>query len=256
MDPLKGIERTFTTHIGSDAVKHLMATITPLPVILIAGDQLTGKSTQARTLAGHFNGVYRSVGELFREAAAQRGISVAEQARRLLTERGLDVEIDYATCEWIGGAGLDSSMAVIEGRQPGWLGMFMSSLGKGNMARLYFHCSRREQVLRFLKRELGEDAYRLARDTLPPGEPETLEVLCEAVAALKLDGATDAAMQLRDNARRDEDDRQRYLELYGFDYRDTNGYDLAVDTDGKGPADVRDEILQWLAQLAPLWATL
>ncbi len=114
MDPLKGIERTFTTHIGPDAVKRLMATITPLPVILIAGDQLTGKSTQARTLAGHFNGVYRSVGELFREAAARRGISIAEQARRLLTERGLDVEIDYATCEWIGGAGLDSSMAVIE----------------------------------------------------------------------------------------------------------------------------------------------
>jgi cytidylate kinase len=256
VDPLKGIERTFTTHIGLDAIKRLTATITPLPVILIAGDQLTGKSTQARILAGHFNGVYRSVGELFRKAAARRGISIAEQARRLLTERGPDVEIDYATCQWIGGASLDSSMAVIEGRQPGWLGMYMSSLGKGNMARLYFHCSRREQVLRFLKRELGEDAYRLARDTLPPGEPETLEVLCEAVATLKLDGAPDAATQLRDNARRDNDDRKRYLELYGFDYRDTNGYDLTVDTDGKGPADVRDEILQWLAQLAPLWATL
>ena len=256
MDPLKGIERAFTTHVGPDAVERLMATVTPLPVILIAGDQLTGKSTQARMLAGHFSGVCRSVGGLFREAAARRGISVAEQARRLLTERGIDVEIDYATCEWIGGAGLDGSMAVIEGRQPGWLGGFMASLGKENIARLYFRCSRREQAVRFLKRELGEDACRLARDTLPPGEPETLEVLCEAVTALKLEGAADAAAQLRDNTHRDEDDRQRYLELYGFDYRDTDGYDLVVDTDGKGPGEVRDEILQRLAQLAPLWATL
>ena len=147
-------------------------------------------------------------------------------------------------------------MAVIEGRQPGWLGGFMSSLGKENMARLYFRCSRREQAVRFLKRELGEDAGRLARDTLPPGEPESLAALAEAVAALKLEGATDAAAQLRDNTRRDEDDRQRYLELYGFDYRDPAGYDLIVDTDGKQPPDVRDEILQRLAQLAPLWATL
>ncbi len=38
MDPLKGIERTFTTHVGPDAVERLMATVTPLPVILIAGD--------------------------------------------------------------------------------------------------------------------------------------------------------------------------------------------------------------------------
>ena len=43
MDPLKGIERAFTTHVGPDAVERLMATVTPLPVILIAGDQLTGK---------------------------------------------------------------------------------------------------------------------------------------------------------------------------------------------------------------------
>ena len=256
MDPLKGIERAFTTHVGQDAVERLMATVTPLPVILIAGDQLTGKSTQARMLAGHYSGVCRSVGGLFREAAARRGISVAEQARRLLTERGIDVEIDYATCEWIGGAGLDGSMAVIEGRQPGWLGGFMASLGKENIARLYFRCSRREQAVRFLKRELGEDASRLARDTLPSSEPETLAALAEAVAALKLEGAADVAAQLRDNTRRDDDDRQRYLELYGFDYRDPAGYDLIVDTDGKQPPDVRDEILQQLAQLEPLWATL
>ncbi len=73
MDPLKGIERAFTTQIGPDAVERLMATVTPLPVILIAGDQLTGKSTQARMLAGHFSGVCRSVGGLFRGGVQGRG---------------------------------------------------------------------------------------------------------------------------------------------------------------------------------------
>ena len=68
--------------------------------------------------------------------------------------------------------------------------------------------------------------------------------------------AADAAAQLRDNTHRDEDDRQRYLELYGFDYRDPAGYDLIIDTDGKQPPEVRDEILRQLAQLEPLWATL
>ena len=72
-------------------------------MILIAGDQLTGKSTQAKNLANYYQGTFYSVGNLFREVAAQRGITVAEQAKLLLTERGIDVEIDYKTCEMISG---------------------------------------------------------------------------------------------------------------------------------------------------------
>ena len=34
---------------------------------------------------------FDSVGNLFREVAAKRGISVAEQAKLLLTERGIDL---------------------------------------------------------------------------------------------------------------------------------------------------------------------
>ena len=39
-------------------------------MILIAGDQLTGKST-AKNLANYFSGTFHSVGNLFREVAAR-----------------------------------------------------------------------------------------------------------------------------------------------------------------------------------------
>ena len=109
-------------------------------MILIAGDQLTGKSTQAKNLADFFNGSFHSVGALFREAAKNRGITVAEQAKLLLVERGIDVEIDYKTCQVITGADIDSSLGVVEGRQPAYMGNFMASLGKKNLIRLYLQC--------------------------------------------------------------------------------------------------------------------
>ena len=101
MDYIDGIGNAFKKYIGKNSVKKLQESINQKPMILIAGDQLTGKSTQAKNLAEAFNGTFHSVGNLFREIAAKRGITVAEQAKLLLTERGIDVEIDYKTCEMI-----------------------------------------------------------------------------------------------------------------------------------------------------------
>ena len=84
MDYLSGIEAAFTNYIGETSIDELKNTITEKPMILIAGDQLTGKSTQAQKLAEHFDGDFRSVGMLFREAASNRGITVAEQALSLI----------------------------------------------------------------------------------------------------------------------------------------------------------------------------
>ena len=141
MDYLSGIESAFKTYIGADSIDKLVSRISDKPMILIAGDQLTGKSTQAKRLAAHFDGDFHSVGMLFRESADSRGISVAEQARLLLTERGIDVEIDYKTCEMIAGDEITSNLGVIEGRQPAYMGNFMSSLGKKGLVRIYFKCS-------------------------------------------------------------------------------------------------------------------
>ena len=121
MDYISGIEAAFRKYIGENSINELKSAITEKPMILIAGDQLTGKSTQAKSLAEHFGGAFRSVGMLFRKAAANRGITVAEQARLLLTERGIDVDIDYKTCKMIAGNEIQSNLAVIEGRQPAYM---------------------------------------------------------------------------------------------------------------------------------------
>ena len=140
MEYINGIETAFKNYIGFDSIDKLRNSINQKPMILIAGDQLTGKSTQAKNLANYFGGTFHSVGNLFREVAAKRGITVAEQAKLLLTERGIDVEIDYKTCEMISGEKISTNLGVIEGRQPAYMGSFMENLGKKNIVRIYFQC--------------------------------------------------------------------------------------------------------------------
>ena len=187
-------------------------------MILIAGDQLTGKSTQAKNLANYFSGTFHSVGNLFREVAAKRGITVAEQAKLLLTERGIDVEIDYKTCEMISGENISTNLGVIEGRQPAYMGSFMENLGKKNIVRIYFQCSIRDQALRFLRREIGEDAYTKGLENVPDMVYDSLESLKDEIFNLGLAESDDVVERFIENQDRDSDDRARYSSLYGFDY--------------------------------------
>ncbi len=216
-------------------------------MILIAGDQLTGKSTQAKRLAEYFDAHFHSVGSLFREAADRRGITVAEQAKLLLVERGIDVEIDYKTCQMIAGEIVQSKMAVIEGRQPAYMGSFMASLGKTNIVSLYFQCSIREQALRFLRRESGEDAYNIGKKSIPIRDYSNLESLKTEIEALHFEGDKLILGNFMENQNRDEDDRHRYLSLYGFDYGDIKAYDIIVDTNGKNPDEVFQEVVENLS---------
>jgi len=246
VDYISGIGTAFTKYIGESSIDELRDAINEKPMILIAGDQLTGKSTQARNLAEHFGGDFRSVGMLFREAASVRGITVAEQARLLLTERGIDVEIDYKTCQMIAGNTIQSQLAVIEGRQPAYMGSFMASLGKKNIVRLYFQCSIREQALRFLRREFGEAAYKIGKAEIPRNDYENLESLRSEIENLELDGSSVVINQFMENQNRDEDDRHRYSGLYGFDYGNLEGYDIILNTNEKEPDEVFNEVLKEL----------
>jgi len=246
VDYISGIEAAFSKYIGESSIDALRKAITEKSMILIAGDQLTGKSTQAQKLAEYFGGDFRSVGMLFREAASGRGITVAEQARLLLTERGIDVEIDYKTCQMIAGNTIQSKLAVIEGRQPAYMGSFMASLGKKNIVRLYFQCSIREQALRFLRREFGEAAYQIGKAQVPKNDYDNLESLKSEIENLELDGSSAVIDQFMENQNRDEDDKHRYSGLYGFDYGNLEGYDIVMNTNEKEPDEVFDEVLKEL----------
>ena len=243
MDYISGIDAAFKKYIGPDSVNKLKNSITHKPMVLIAGDQLTGKSTQAKNLANYFNGTFHSVGNLFREVAAKRGISVAEQAKLLLTERGIDVEIDYKTCEMISGKNISTNLGVIEGRQPAYMGSFMQNLGKSNIIRIYFQCSIRDQALRFLRREIGEGAYIRGIENVPDIIYDNLESLKDEIFNLGLDDSNAVIQRFTDNQDRDNDDRARYSSLYGFDYGNLEGYDIVIDTTNKEADFVFKEVI-------------
>ena len=146
----------------------------------------------------------------------------------------------------IAGNTLPSKLAVIEGRQPAYMGSFMASLGKKNIVRLYFQCSIREQALRFLRREFGEPAYKIGKAQIPRSDYDTLESLRSEIENLELDGSSAVIDQFMENQNRDEDDRHRYSGLYGFDYGNLEGYDIVMNTNEKEPDEVFDEVLKEL----------
>ncbi len=246
MEYIAGIEKAFKDYIGSDSINKLREKITDKPMILIAGDQLTGKSTQAKNLAEYYRGTFYSVGNLFREVAAKKGITVAEQAKLLLTERGIDVEIDYKTCEINSGNSIDTNIGVIEGRQPAYMGIFMQELGKRNLVRIYFQCSIREQALRFLRREIGELAYQKGLANVPDIDYRTLKSLQDEIYNLELQDSNEVIQKFVDNQSRDEDDRERYSSLYGFDYGNLSGYDIVINTTNKEADFVFKEVVSEL----------
>ncbi len=246
MEYISGIETAFKNYIGLDSVDKLRNSINEKPMILIAGDQLTGKSTQAKNLANYFSGTFHSVGNLFREVAAKRGITVAEQAKLLLTERGIDVEIDYKTCEMISGENIRTNLGVIEGRQPAYMGSFMENLGKKNIVRIYFQCSIRDQALRFLRREIGEDAYTKGLENVPDLVYDSLESLKDEIFNLGLAESDDVVERFIENQDRDNDDRARYFSLYGFDYGNLDGYDIVINTTNKEADFVFKEVVREL----------
>ena len=246
MEYIVGIEKAFKEHISSDSINKLREKITDKPMILIAGDQLTGKSTQAKNLAEYYRGTFYSVGNLFREVAAKRGITVAEQAKLLLKERGIDVEIDYKTCEMISGDSIATNLGVIEGRQPAYMGNFMQELGKRNLVRIYFQCSIREQALRFLRREIGEVAYQKGLANVPDIDYSTLKSLQDEIYNLQLPDSNEVIQKFVDNQSRDEDDRDRYSSLYGFDYGNLSGYDIVINTTNKEADFVFKEVVSEL----------
>ena len=253
MKYVEGIERAFRKYIGNDSIKELKNGITEKPMILIAGDQLTGKSTQARALSENYNGENLSVGLLFREAAKKRGVSVGEQARLLKRERGIDVQIDYSTCKMIGGSELEGELAVIEGRQPAFMGGFMKSLGKDGLVRIYLGCTVREQALRFLKRETTEEDYFFVRNNLPNEDFENLEDAAREIEKLGLPNTENVMSAFIDNQNRDEDDRERYQKLYGFDYRDSTGYDIIIDTTNREIKEIEKELIERIEEYDSSW---
>ena len=206
-------------------------------VVVIAGDQFTGKSTASSSLADALGGevisgqlshsppsssedhrlstlsltgaavallcaVPREAGSVFRARATRMGISVPELSRRAGADPSIDgqesaiplhclralpvplaLELTPCICPSARSAHIDYALAtlaasglasgkplVMEGRQTAVMASYVrSTLHKPSIRRFYLHCSRYQQVLRFIEREAG--GLQLAQEVqrlLPP----------------------------------------------------------------------------------------
>jgi len=70
-----------------------------LPIIAISGPHGSGKSTAARTVAELLNYTYVSAGQLFREMAKEKGLTIEELSKLAETNNEIDNYIDNKTVE-------------------------------------------------------------------------------------------------------------------------------------------------------------
>jgi len=68
-----------------------------LVVIAVSGPPGSGKTTQAKRLAEYFNLRYFSAGQVFREIARERGVSLEELSIQAMHDPTIDLEIDRRT---------------------------------------------------------------------------------------------------------------------------------------------------------------
>jgi len=85
-------------------------------IITVGGLIGSGKTTVARALAKTFKLRHISAGEVFREMAVKRGLSLAEFSELAESDHSLDKEVDERQEELA-----SSGNAVVDGRLSGWM---------------------------------------------------------------------------------------------------------------------------------------
>lgn len=241
--PRQGIEQVFAAAVGNAAIARLQGRFSRKPVVLIAGDQLTGKSTAARTVAQAMGGEASGTGRLVRDAAAAAHKPVEEFVKTV--PASFDIELDWRAAEKIGAG----EVAVFESRLAGHLGQMLEHLGRENVVSVYLVASPRERALRYLQRELSPEVRARVEPQLRIAADATLEDALEAVVALGDPEASRIATSLKDIAQRDAVDRERLMKLYGVNYQDRSAFDVVIVTDGKTPEEVQAEILAAVSTL-------
>ncbi len=234
------LPKAFSEVVGPQAIADLKALFNDKPVVLIAGDQLTGKSTVAGMVAKQLgDGKAASTGKIVRAMAAERGISIEEMSKRLAEEPGVDQRIDYEACKLIATGG---AMAV-ESRLAGHLADFLRGLGRKNLFAVYLACSPRERALRYVYREVSPQARQRLDPLLDVEGSVDLAACLSALAKIDDPAAAKVTGSMGAVAARDAQDYERLQSLYGIDYRDRSVFDLVVDTSNKSPDEVLAAVL-------------
>ena len=177
-------------------------------IISIGGAPGAGKSTVARILAERLGYKRYSIGDVRREMARKRGMTLEEYNRLGETDPSTDTEVD----EYQKKLAETEDNFVIDGRTS-W--HFIPDSFK-----VYLTVDEREGAKRvFAELQKGDER----------NEGRNLTSV-EAV--------------LQSNRERIQSDKKRYAAYYGIDAYDTANYDLVIDTTKKIPSEVAGEIIK------------
>ncbi|MHC1581228.1 MAG: (d)CMP kinase [Methanopyraceae archaeon] len=164
-------------------------------VITIGGPPGSGTTTMARRLAEHFGLRHVYAGQIFREMAKERGMTLEEFSRLAEEDPEIDLEIDRRQRE-----AAEEGDVVLEGR----LAAFVAA-GE-------------------LEHVQGPDLADVKIWLKAP-----LDVRAERIARREGISVEEAKRRIRE---RERSELKRYREIYGVDPTDLTIYDLVLDTAG------------------------
>lgn len=245
---LSSFREALRSAVGNEVMKRLttIAKNNDEPIVLIKGDMLTGKSTQARELAkalGRPDEVGSVGSQVMRPLAEKRGISIEELGAQLKAEPKLEAAIDFEALVLAASGGV----AVLESRMAGEYGALLRSLGRKNVVTVELLCGPRERALRMVERLAGPQARRRIEPQLSEVPGASLEAYLKTIASIKdpEPKLAELGQHGAEIAGRDEVDAARLRKLYGFDYRkDGPPSDILVDTSALDSNQVRAELIR------------
>jgi cytidylate kinase len=178
----------FASVMGKDALRNLQSAMGHKPIVLIAGDQCTGKGTAAEGLVQALGGANTGTGTVLRALAKENGVSIEQMSAMLSgksvdivdevkhpgqtrtvslkdfphlgTAEDVDVRLDYRAATAIASSSLTKAdgqtidISVFESRLAGHLGQFLEGLGRENIISVYLYAAPRVQAERYLEREV------------------------------------------------------------------------------------------------------
>ncbi len=111
-------------------------------VITIAGPHGTGKSTYAKLIAKEFHLRYVSAGQLFRDIARERGLSLEELSKQAADSPEIDRLIDERST-----AEATKGEVVVEGQLAGWMAKDLAQI------RIYLKAPEETRIERIARRD-------------------------------------------------------------------------------------------------------
>lgn len=181
-------------------------------IISFNGDEGSGKSTIAKKVAEAIGYPRYYMGQIFRDMAAKRGLTLVEYLKLGETDPNIDKEVD----DYLLKLAKEQSNFIIESRTAWYL--IPHSL------KIYLEVDEREGAKRIFK-ELQENNSR--------NEDK------------KVDSIEDV---LKSNQRRKETDDLRYKKYYGIDIRDPKNYDFVLDTTNLSREEVLDKTMAFVKE--------